>query len=100
MRRRRPLVAAFGVFDPLHAGHRCLLSHMVERAAELNTDALLLILRSRPSEVMRGHLAPYFIGGPDVEAIARGLSVAHVAFLAFDMEIAVTPRRSLYVPER
>lgn len=59
--RTARIVAAFGVFDGVHPGHRLIIRHGAEIAAQRNAQAAAITFVPHPRAVLRGMEAPELI---------------------------------------
>lgn len=82
--RSRPRVAAIGVFDGLHRGHRALLRRLVKEAARARAVATAVTFDPHPDAVLRGAPPPR-LGDPEqlVESVAA-LGIGELVVQPFD----------------
>lgn len=74
--KKNPTVAAIGIFDGVHRGHRYLLKAMQRRAAELKCRSMVITFFPHPAHVMR----------PDIK-LGYLVSLAHRLQLLEDMGV-------------
>jgi len=55
---RRPLVAAIGVFDGVHRGHRAVLAETLRRARAIGGRAVVVTFDRHPLDTLAPHAAP------------------------------------------
>lgn len=56
--RHRGCVATIGAFDGVHHGHRAVLGHLLEKAAELGLPSVVILFEPLPREYFAPHQAP------------------------------------------
>jgi riboflavin kinase/FMN adenylyltransferase len=78
-----------GNFDGLHAGHRRILSRVMEEAKRLSAPSFLLTFHPHPVKVLRPHLAPHLIFTP-----AQKRAAVETLGLDFLVELPFTPEFS------
>jgi riboflavin kinase/FMN adenylyltransferase len=53
----RPVITV-GIFDGVHQGHKKILSRLTRRAAQYNTDSLVMTFDPHPREVLMKNTSP------------------------------------------
>ncbi len=85
----RDAVVTIGNFDGVHAGHRCLLQHVIDKAEKLNTHSLVITFEPQPKEFFSPNTCP-----PRLTRLReklhhlRNLGIDQVLCLHFNVEIA------------
>jgi riboflavin kinase/FMN adenylyltransferase len=98
------VVAALGVFDGVHLGHRRVVSQTVALAAQLGADPIVVTFRPHPREVLFPEQAPALLSTDRQKVRLLGeLGVRAVVFLEFtpafaDLGPAAFVTRYLAVP--
>ncbi|HVQ21770.1 MAG TPA: bifunctional riboflavin kinase/FAD synthetase [Candidatus Saccharimonadia bacterium] len=82
------IVAAIGVFDGVHRGHRAFIGRLVQEARRSEARSVLVTFQPHPASVLRG-APPTVLCDPD-ERTARlaGLGVDHLVVERFDAALA------------
>ncbi|OQY29984.1 MAG: riboflavin biosynthesis protein RibF [Candidatus Cloacimonetes bacterium 4572_55] len=84
-----PVVAAVGMFDGVHQGHRVILGKVVQEAAKRDGKSLIITFRPHPLEVVRPEIAPYLLTDYDEKkTLFDRLRIDYLSVIAFDQEFA------------
>jgi len=85
---KNPIVA-MGTFDGVHLGHQVLLKRLVEKAKELNGDAVVLTYYHHPLETIRKKTFPYLLTERDKkESLLKSFGIDCVLYLNFTTEMS------------
>ncbi|HEY7590390.1 MAG TPA: FAD synthetase family protein [Candidatus Limnocylindrales bacterium] len=90
-REHGPLVAAIGVFDGLHLGHRWLLDALLMHAERLEARPTVITFDSHPDEVLVGTAPPLLLDPIDRLRLLADAGVAVVVVQHFDAALRRTP---------
>ena len=84
-------VAAVGMFDGVHSGHRHLLDELQRQAGERSMRPLAITFANHPLEVVRPEAAPKLLTSPQQKVeLIRAAGVEQVVCLPFDAELRDT----------
>ena len=82
------MVAAIGVFDGVHRGHRAFIGRLVEEARRRDAPAVLVTFQPHPASVLRGTSPSVLCGPLEQEARLDELGVDHLVVERFDAVLA------------
>lgn len=91
---RRPVrpVLTIGNFDGLHVGHRKILDTVIERARQLEGEAVLYTFDPHPRKVLQGDGGPKLLTTTEQKLeILEEIGLDWVVLQPFDLEFAKTP---------
>jgi riboflavin kinase/FMN adenylyltransferase len=87
-------VVTIGNFDGVHLGHRAILSRVVQRAGELEAQAVAITFEPHPLKVLRPEMALPLLTTPDQKLnLLSSCGLDAVVVLAFTHELAALPAR-------
>jgi len=85
-------VAATGTFDGIHKGHQFIISHMKQRALELNGQSVIITFNTHPQIVLHPSEKNLFILNTETEKIQllKKMGIDHLIIIPFTPEFAST----------
>ncbi len=87
-----PLFTAIGVFDGVHLGHQAVISTSARHANAAGGKSVVVTFDPHPAKVLRPSEAPHLLTATQHKiALIRGLGVAHLLVIPFDLQFAATP---------
>ena len=88
MTKHRPSIAAIGMFDGVHAGHRDLARRLCARAAETGLCPMALTFDRHPLELVRPEWTPRLLTDPEQRRrLLEQCGIAEVVDMTFDQEM-------------
>ena len=90
LRFRNPVVT-IGTFDGVHTGHMAVISHLTEKAGELNGESVVITFSPHPRKVVSGsgqQLSLLTTSGEKIELLDRS-GIDHLIIIDFDRELSM-----------
>lgn len=89
-----PRVAAVGMFDGLHRGHRYLLGRLKEEAINRGGEAVVVTFSNHPLEVVAPDRAPRLLSLPEEKrALLAAAGIGETVMVEFDRDMMMTSSR-------
>ena len=82
------IVAAIGVFDGVHRGHRAFIGRLVEQARRSDARSVLVTFQPHPASVLRGTSPSVLCDPPERATRLAELGVDHLVVERFDAALA------------
>jgi riboflavin kinase/FMN adenylyltransferase len=87
-------VVTIGNFDGVHLGHRAILARVLQRARELDAQAVAITFEPHPLKVLRPEMnLPLLTTGDQKLALLAACGLDAVVVLPFTLELAALPAR-------
>lgn len=78
---RKRCIAAIGVFDGIHLGHRCILTRLIEEADKKDCAAVLITFDIPPKMLLNKKFEGCITSSDDKKNIVRSLGIDYLWFL-------------------